>query len=219
VQGLDANRDQVSELTQNLPVLVTGNGGVVNRDGHGQLGGLGPRDRETDVHPQRAVRHDTQPVIPPNGPDRACLPLAEHLTRDPVRQPGWSAAPYRTRIARAGRGPAGLAVGHLQDQDGVRGEDPGGAGRRRRREPVKGLRRVDAKGHGGQFGQHGRGALRALPGPRVAQCRRHRGEQFLGLAGLNQVGVGPLGEAVGPVGHAHGGGGYLDHRDGGRLRV
>ena len=71
----------------------------------------------------------------------------------------------------------------------------------------------------GQRGQHGRGPLRALPGPRVAQHGRHRGEQFVGLGGLDQVGVGALGQAVGAVGDLDGGGGHLDHRDGGRPRV
>ena len=151
--------------------------------------------------------------------DPADLARAEHALGDPARQPWRPAAPYRSRAARGGRHPPVLAVGHLHGQDRVRGEDPRRAGRRRRRQPVKGLGRVDVQGHAGQRGQQGRGPLGPLPGPEVAQRGGHRGQQFGRLGGFDQVGVGPLGQAVGAVGDLDGGGGHLDHRDRGRPRV
>ena len=106
---------------------------------------------------------------------RLAIPLAwlgaEHALGDPARQPGLAAAPYRSRAARGGRDPAVLAVGHLQDQHGVHGEDPRGAGRRRCRQPVEGLGRVDVQGHAGQRGQHARRSAPRAAGPGSSAAR------------------------------------------------
>ena len=130
-------------------------------------------------------------------------------------------APRCRGSGRSGRGrrPADLAVRHLDDQHGLGGEDPRGAGRGGPGQPVEGFGRVDVERHAGQRGQQGRRPLGALPGPGVAQRRHHHGEQFLGLVRVGQVGVGALGQAPGAVGDLDRGGGDLDDRDGRGGRV
>ncbi len=113
-----------------------------------------------------------QPVLPADGRDRADLRRGRARARRPGRP-----APAGRRAAPSPGCPGDadirriLAVGHLQDQHGGHGEDPRGAGRRRRRQPVEGLGRVDVQGRAGQRGQHGRGPLGALPGPRSSAAR------------------------------------------------
>ena len=85
----------------------------------GGLPGLVRATATQTSSPQRAVRArwPSQSSRLTAG-DRAAVAEAEHAVGDPAGETGRAAAPHRARAAGDGRRPAGLAVGHLQDQHG-----------------------------------------------------------------------------------------------------
>ena len=101
-QRLDAERDRLRQLAQDLHVLVAGHARAVDRDGHRRPARLGPRRR-----PRRRPRAACCPArcasqsSAATADDPAGLLAAEHPVGDPVGQPGRAAAPHRARAARA----------------------------------------------------------------------------------------------------------------------
>ena len=218
-ERLDAQRDRLRELAEDLDVLLARDAPSADHDGRGRAAGL-VRATATQTSSRRVLSGTMASQSSRlNAGDRAGVAGAEHAVGDPAGETGRAAAADRSRLpgdaAILRSWPSGISRISTAGTEKIRR----GAGRRRRGQPVEGLGGVDVQGHAGQRGQHGRRPLRALPGPRVAQHGRHRGEQFRGLGGLDQVGVGALGQAVSAVGDLDGGGGHLDHRDRGRPRV
>jgi hypothetical protein len=89
------------ELPEDLIVLLGGDARAADHDGHRRLAGLGPGGSYAYVRPQRAVRHDAQPLVPADGTDRGGLAGAEHEVRDPAREASRTAAADRFRTARS----------------------------------------------------------------------------------------------------------------------
>jgi hypothetical protein len=136
-QGLDRERHRLHELAEDLLLLLAGYARAFDGDGDRRPARLDPGRRQADIAPQRAVRDQPQPVLA-RRPSRPRWPArAEHVPGHLVGQPGRPAALRRLGMLRGGRHPAHLAVGHLQDDDGLRGEDPRGPGGRARASPSK----------------------------------------------------------------------------------